>query len=79
MLFLVKTATSLARPARTGRNGRPTLLIVDAQSMKNADAAGSKGYDKYCLGVSERSPRPLNRIYGQPDFCKVEVDDLWLA
>jgi transposase len=28
-----------------GRNAKPTLLIVDAQSVKNTDTAGSKGYD----------------------------------
>ena len=30
---------------RLGRNAQPTLLIVDAQSVKNADTAGLKGYD----------------------------------
>jgi transposase len=28
-----------------GRNAKPTLLIVDAQSVKNTDTAGNKGYD----------------------------------
>ena len=27
------------------RNAQSTLLIVDAQSVKNTDTAGSKGYD----------------------------------
>jgi hypothetical protein len=27
------------------RNEKPTLLIVDAQSVKNRDTAGVKGYD----------------------------------
>lgn len=30
---------------KLGRNAQPTLLIVDAQSVKNTDTAGSKGYD----------------------------------
>lgn len=30
---------------KLGRNAMPTLLIVDAQSGKNTDTAGSKGYD----------------------------------
>lgn len=30
---------------KSGRNTQPTLLIVDAQSVKNTDTAGSKGYD----------------------------------
>src|ERR1700676_2596168 len=30
---------------RQGRNEQPTLLIVDAQSVKNTDTADSKGYD----------------------------------
>jgi transposase len=30
---------------RLGRNVPPTLLIVDAQSVKNTDTAGRKGYD----------------------------------
>ena len=30
---------------RQGRNATPTLLIVDAQSVKNSDTAGFKGYD----------------------------------
>ena len=30
---------------RQGRSATPTLLIVDAQSVKNADTAGFKGYD----------------------------------
>ena len=30
---------------RLGRSAQPTLLIVDAQSVKNADTAGFKGYD----------------------------------
>ena len=30
---------------RQGRNAKPTLLIVDAQSVKNTDTAGLKGYD----------------------------------
>lgn len=30
---------------KLGRNVQPTLLIVDAQSVKNTDTAGSKGYD----------------------------------
>ena len=30
---------------KQGRNAQPTLLIVDAQSVKNTDTAGSKGYD----------------------------------
>ena len=30
---------------RQGRNAEPSLLIVDAQSVKNADTAGFKGYD----------------------------------
>ena len=30
---------------RQGRNATPTLLIVDAQSVKNTDTAGLKGYD----------------------------------
>lgn len=30
---------------RQGRNVKPTLLIVDAQSVKNTDTAGFKGYD----------------------------------
>lgn len=30
---------------REGRNSLPTLLIVDAQSVKNTDTAGFKGYD----------------------------------
>lgn len=30
---------------RLGRNAQPTLLIVDAQSVKNTDTAGYKGYD----------------------------------
>ena len=28
-----------------GRNATPTLLIVDAQSVKNTDTANQKGYD----------------------------------
>ena len=36
----------LARPAGNwGRSDTPTLLSVDAQSVKNTDTAGSKGYD----------------------------------
>ena len=27
------------------RNASPSFLIVDAQSVKNSDTAGSKGYD----------------------------------
>ena len=30
---------------RLGRNVQPTLLIVDAQSVKNTDTAALKGYD----------------------------------
>lgn len=30
---------------KEGRNSLPTLLIVDAQSVKNTDTAGFKGYD----------------------------------
>lgn len=30
---------------KLGRNVQPTLLIVDAQSVKNTETAGSKGYD----------------------------------
>ena len=30
---------------RQGCNAQPTLLIVDAQSVKNTDTAGQKGYD----------------------------------
>lgn len=30
---------------KQGRNATPTLLIVDAQSVKNTDTAGFKGYD----------------------------------
>jgi hypothetical protein len=30
---------------KLGRNGTPALLIVHAQSVKNTDTAGSKGYD----------------------------------
>jgi hypothetical protein len=30
---------------RLGRNACPTLLIVDAQSVKNTDTATLKGYD----------------------------------
>lgn len=30
---------------KQGRNATPTLLIVDAQSVKNTDTAGLKGYD----------------------------------
>lgn len=30
---------------KLGRNVQPTLLIVDAQSVKNRDTAGSKSYD----------------------------------
>ena len=30
---------------KLGRNVQPTLLIVDAQSVKNADTAALKGYD----------------------------------
>jgi transposase len=30
---------------KLGRNVTPTLLIVDAQSVKNTDTAGYKGYD----------------------------------
>ncbi|BBJ22404.1 hypothetical protein W01_03310 [Candidatus Nitrotoga sp. AM1P] len=34
----------------------PTLLIVDAQSVKNTDTAGSKGYDagKKVSGIKQR-------------------------
>ena len=34
----------MAREKR-GRNACSTLLIVDAQSVKNTDTAGQKGYD----------------------------------
>ena len=35
-----------AQPARnSGATAQPTLLIVDAQSVKNADTAGSRGHD----------------------------------
>jgi len=30
---------------KLGRNAQPPLLIVDAQSVKNTDTAGCKGYD----------------------------------
>ena len=30
---------------KQGRNASSTLLIVDAQSVKNTDTAGLKGYD----------------------------------
>ena len=30
---------------KLGRNAKPILLIVDEQSVKNADTAGSKSYD----------------------------------
>ena len=30
---------------KLGRSDTPTLLSVDAQSVKNTDTAGSKGYD----------------------------------
>ena len=30
---------------KLGRNAGPTLLIVDAQSMKKTDTAALKGYD----------------------------------
>ena len=30
---------------KLGRHAQPTLLIVDAQSVKNSDTAASKGYD----------------------------------
>ncbi len=30
---------------KLGRNASPSFLIVDAQSVKNSDTAGSKGYD----------------------------------
>lgn len=30
---------------KLGRNAQPTLLIVDAQSVKNTDTVGMKGYD----------------------------------
>ena len=34
-----------AARTRLGRSARPTLLIVDAQSVKNTDIAAHKGYD----------------------------------
>ncbi|MGQ5525588.1 transposase, partial [Chitinimonas sp. PSY-7] len=34
-----------AARVKQGRNDSPTLLIVDAQSVKNTDTAGQKGYD----------------------------------
>ena len=34
-----------AAPEKLERNAKPTLLIEDAQSVKNTDTAGSKGYD----------------------------------
>ena len=34
----------MARPT-PGRNAQPSLLIVDAQSVKNTDSARHKGYD----------------------------------
>ena len=37
--------TNLEWRIKTGRNGKCSLLIVDAQSVKNASPAGSKGYD----------------------------------
>ncbi|MDO1528516.1 IS5 family transposase [Fulvimonas sp. R45] len=41
---LKKNQVGAAR-ARQGRNASSTFLIVDAQSVKNSDTAGQKGYD----------------------------------
>ncbi|MDP2095574.1 MAG: IS5 family transposase, partial [Hydrogenophaga sp.] len=43
-LALKKSQVREAR-RKQGRNAEPTLLIVDAQSVKNTDTAGYKGYD----------------------------------
>lgn len=40
----LKNQAGVARE-KLGRNAQPTLLIVDAQSVKNTDTAGFKGYD----------------------------------
>ena len=36
---------SILSREKQGPSAKPTLLIVDAQSVKNTDTAGSKGYD----------------------------------
>ncbi|MGQ5523109.1 IS5 family transposase [Chitinimonas sp. PSY-7] len=41
---LKKNQVGAAR-VKQGRNDSPSLLIVDAQSVKNTDTAGQKGYD----------------------------------
>jgi transposase len=40
----LKNQVGVARE-KLGRSASPTLLIVDAQSVKNTDTAGQKGYD----------------------------------
>ena len=44
-LELALTNQVCAARQKLGRNEKPTLLIVDAQSVKNTDTAGYRGYD----------------------------------
>lgn len=44
-------------PEKLGRNTQPTLLIVDAQSVKNTDTARSKGYGRGQEGRGDQAPR----------------------
>jgi hypothetical protein len=39
---------------KQGRNASSTFLIVDAQSVKNSDTSGEKGYEGYNVGRKVR-------------------------
>ncbi|CAH1905383.1 hypothetical protein NTGHW29_590008 [Candidatus Nitrotoga sp. HW29] len=44
------------------RNTMPTLLIVDAQSVKNTNTAGSKGYSHFWGCCSEDRKHVLTKV-----------------
>lgn len=58
-----------------GRNSLPTLLIVDAQSVKNTDTAGFKGYDagKKVSGIKRHIGVD---ILGLPHMVEVTTADV---
>lgn len=65
--------------ARTkqGRNAQPTLLIVDAQSVKNTDTAGQKGYDagKKISGIKRHIAVDTQRLPHAVAVTTAEVTD----
>lgn len=58
---------------RLGRNACSTLLIVDAQSVKNADTAGFKGYDagKKISGIEQHIAMDTQGLKLNPSHISV--------